>query len=200
MWDHFLPRLEHLGLWTYWIVFLAALIEATAFVGLFFPGTTFVVFVGYLSSRHIIDVGDAMWFVALGGIIGDSISYYLGRKGKNYFKSGSRFFKPELLDKGKKFFERHGAVGVFFARFVGPLRPVVPFVAGLSHMDSKRFFLFNILGGIAAAVVYILIGYYFGYAWHTYRHALRHVEPLVLLALLAGTVWYLWHKKYLNGK
>lgn len=196
MFEHFLPRLEHMGLWTYWIVFLAALIEATAFVGLFFPGTTLVIFVGYLASRHVLDVGDAIWFVAAGGIVGDAISYYFGLRGKNYFKAGSRFFKPEFLDKGKAFFVRHGAKSVFFARFIGPLRPIVPFVAGLSHMNTKRFFLFNVIGGVASAAVYIIIGYYFGFAWHNYRHVIRHFEPFIILAIAAAIIWYLWRKKY----
>ncbi len=195
MFDHLLPQLAHLGLWTYWVIFIAALLEATAFVGLFFPGTTLVTFVGYLASRGIIDVWDAIWFVAIGGIVGDALSYELGRRGKNFFSDESRFFKTDLLVKGQNFFNRHGAKSVFFARFVGPLRPVVPFVAGLSRMDQKRFFIFNILGGIAAAIVYILIGYYFGQVWHTYRHVFRRFEPLLFIAIASVVVGFVWKKK-----
>lgn len=195
MWEHFLPRLEHLGVGIYWVIFGAAIIETTAFVGLFFPGTTLIIFVGYLSSRHIVDVGDAIWFVAAGNIIGDTISYELGRRGKNYFTEKSRFFKPELLDKGRLFFTRHGAKSVFLARFVGPLRPVVPFVAGLSHMAPKKFFLFNIIGGVASATTYILIGYYFGAVWQTYRHYLPHLGPLIFIAGVALMVKYFWGKR-----
>lgn len=198
MWETLLFRLEFLGNWIYWIVLLAALLEATAFIGLVFPGTTLITFVGYLASRDVLDIGDAISCVAIGGIVGDTISYYLGLHGKNYFKPESKLFKPELLEKGRAFFASHGAKGVFLARFIGPLRPIVPFVAGLSHMNPRRFFVFNILGGIAAAVFYVLIGYYFGFAWHAYRHVIRRIEPFILLAVIAGVTGYIWRKRLFN--
>lgn len=200
MWQHWLPSFEHGGFIGYLVLFFAATIESTAFIGLFFPGTTLVVFVGYLASRGMFNVINALWIVAVGGIIGDAISYFLGRRSENLVSPDSRFVKPELITKAHLFFSRHGAKSVFFARFIGPLRPIVPFVAGAAKMDARRFFFFNVIGGAAAAFVYILIGYYFGNAWHAYRHIFRRFEPLIIIAVVAIAARWWWRSKFLNDK
>ncbi len=190
-----LPKIQHLGLWGYWAVLLAAALESTAFVGLFFPGTTIIVFAGFLTAQKILDVGDMIWFVAIGGIIGDSISFYLGRRGTNLFKAENKLLKKSHLETAETFFNRHGAKSIFLARFIGPVRPLVPFVAGLSKMNTKKFFLFNILGGFAAATVYVLIGYFFGEAWGRVGPLLEQAKVALLILFGAGVIGYILRKK-----
>lgn len=184
-----LPKIEHLGLFAYWLLFGICVLESTAVIGLFVPGTTIIVFFGFLASQKVVDIGDVIWVAAFGGIVGDTISFYLGKRGVSFFRSERRFLNIGHLEKGQQFFNKHGDKSVFLARFIGPIRPIVPFVAGLCAMNRKKFFLLNIVSGFASAIVFSLLGYFFGQAWGKAEAWFGRVEAgmvIVLAVVLAG--------------
>ncbi len=153
-----LPVVEHLGMFGYWLILLVSLLESLAFVGLLIPGTIMVLFSGFLSAQGYLDLGDLIWFTAIGGILGDGISYWLGTKGKQLFRNNSKVFKERHIERAERFFKKHGNKSIFLGRFIGPLRPIVPFMAGLSKMDKRNFFvwicgLWNI-GGISEVFIF----------------------------------------------
>jgi membrane protein DedA with SNARE-associated domain len=54
----FLPALEHLGMWGYWIVLLLGLAEAMPVAGVFVPGSSLIVLAGIAAAHGILKVGD----------------------------------------------------------------------------------------------------------------------------------------------
>ncbi|MBE0604190.1 MAG: bifunctional DedA family/phosphatase PAP2 family protein, partial [Deltaproteobacteria bacterium] len=161
----FLPALEHFRMLGYWVVFLFSLLESLAFVGVVVPGAAFVVFAGSLAARGYFDLGDLVWFASAGAILGDGISFRMGKGGHIRFREENRIFKPALLEKGKEFFSRHGGKSIFLGRFVGLIRAVIPFVAGMSGMEAQRFYMWNVASGILWAAAHLLAGYFLGQAW-----------------------------------
>lgn len=157
-----LPSLSHLGIWGYWLVFLASLLESLVLVGVVVPGAVLVVSAGFLSSQGYLDIGDLVWFAAIGAILGDSISYYLGTKGARFFHNENKLLKADHLERGKQFFHKHGSKSIFLARFVGPLRAIVPFVAGISGMKKSKFLFWNIISAFLWSASHLLLGYFFG--------------------------------------
>jgi undecaprenyl-diphosphatase len=160
--SHILPKMQHLGYWSYWIALGISLLESLAFVGIIFPGTTLIVIIGFLSPQIGLDIGDLIWFCAIGAFIGDSVSYWLGRKGKNYFPGEGKLLRQNHFAAAEDFFERHGNKSIFLGRFVGPLRPIVPFVAGFLKMNIGSFLFWNIASAFAWAATHLLAGYFFG--------------------------------------
>ena len=151
-----LPALEHFRMLGYWVVLLFSLLESLAFVGVVVPGAVVVVFAGSLAAKGYFDLGDLAWFASAGAILGDGISFRLGKGEHIRFREENRIFKPGLLEKGKDFFARHGGKSVFLGRVVGPIRAVIPFVAGVSGMEAKRFYLWNITSAISWAGTHLL--------------------------------------------
>lgn len=161
-----IPKIEHFRMLGYWLALLVTLLESLAFVGLVIPGTTFVVFMGALAAQGYCDLGDLIWFATVGAVLGDGISYLLGKRGEVLFAGNSRLFKPSYLEKGEEFFHRHGGKSVFLGRFFGPLRAVIPFVAGISRMSPRQFYFWNILSAVAWACSHLIAGYLLGNAWN----------------------------------
>ena len=157
-----LPSLSHLGLWGYWIVLLISLLESLVCVGIVVPGATLVVLVGFLSSQGYLNMGDLIWFAAMGAILGDGISYYLGTKGTKFFRHENRWLKASHLERGERFFHAHGSWSIFLARFTGPLRAIVPFFAGLSGMKKSKFLFWNVISAFLWSASHLLVGYFFG--------------------------------------
>lgn len=97
-------------------------------------------------------------------IIGDSVNYYIGQRlGKRAFsKDNARFFKPEYLAKTQAFYEKHGGKTIIIARFLPIVRTFAPFVAGVGHMDYRKFLTYNVIGAVLWVVGLTLAGYFFG--------------------------------------
>jgi undecaprenyl-diphosphatase len=163
---------------------LISFLESFAFVGLIIPGTSLIVFAGVLSSQKIIKLGGLIVAVAVGGILGDAASFYLGKKGTKWFSTNNRIFKTEYLKKGESFFLKHGNRSVIFARFFGPIRPVVPFVAGMFKMPSKKFFLYNVISAVISAPLYVGLGYFLGSASGQVEKSIGRVGLLMLIVVV----------------
>jgi len=62
------------------------------------------------------------------------------------------------MAQSEAFFHRFGALAVFFARFVPPIRAFVPITAGALDMPPLRFYPVNILAILLWAPAHILPG------------------------------------------
>lgn len=164
--NSFLSVIGDFGIWGYGIVLVVALTEALPFIGWIVPGSIIVGIFGFSSSYGFYDTKFLILFSIVGAVLGDNISYYLGTKGTRFFHNENRFLKLSHLDKGKIFFKNHGNKSVFLGRFISPVRPIVPFIAGLSMMNKKVFLFWNVASAILWSISFILLGYFFGNALH----------------------------------
>ena len=158
-----LPRLENLGVWTYWVIFLIGVLESFPFISLIIPGSLILMVAGFWATEGTLHLVDLIWFSSIGAIVGDSVGYYLGKyKNHKILQINNRFFGPRYIEKADIYFQNHGGKSVFIGRFIGVLRPFVAFVAGMHRMKYGKFIFFNIAGGFLWSSALILLGYYFG--------------------------------------
>ena len=176
-----------LGHWGYLIIFIAAFLESSAFMGLLVPGESVVVLSGFLASQGYLEIGDLLWVVSLGAVLGDSVGYGLGKAiGRGYFQRHKRLLllKKKHLRKVNAYFQQHGGKTIFFGRFVGFLRAMAPFAAGVSRMPYRRFFIYNLAGGILWSLTFTLLGYFFGQSWQLIERWAGRTGIFALLMLL----------------
>lgn len=145
--------------WAGPVVFLVALTESLALVGLVVPGALLMFGVGALIGSGRLDYWPVMLAAVAGAIIGDLLSYLLGRWLGPRLPQFTPFRqRPGLLERGIAFFRRHGAMSIVLGRFVGPLRPVIPTIAGMLGMPAGQFLFTNVLSAIVWAPAYLLPG------------------------------------------
>jgi membrane protein DedA with SNARE-associated domain len=122
------------------LVFVLAFGESLAFVSLLLPATFMLIGVGALIGASGIDFWPIYFAAVLGAGLGDWLSYWLGF---HYHEQIARMWplnkNPDLLPRGHRFFEKWGWPGVFIGRFFGPLRAIVPLVAGACAMPNATF-------------------------------------------------------------
>ena len=153
---------EH-SAWAGFIVFSIALSESLAIVGLIMPGAMLMFGAGALIGANVLPLWPIMGMAALGAMVGDGLSYWLGRHYKVHLRSIWPFRAyPGLVNRGVDFFQRHGGKSVALGRFVGPLRPIIPAVAGMLEMSIPRYVSINVLASLAWAPAYLLPGVVFG--------------------------------------
>jgi len=190
--DQILPSLEALGLWSYWIIGAAALLEAFFVTGLFVPGVLVVTAGGILVQQGSIDYFDLAWFVAIGSFLGGEASYWSGVLAH---KGIERRWKPEQsaqYNRARHLFERHGGLALVIGRFFGPLAGFVTLAAALSGMPRRRFLIWNIASGIPYALLLPLAGYFLGDVFTRFGPlATRFTLFACGVALALAVLWWL---------
>src|SRR5882757_6930841 len=137
-------------------VFVAAIIEAVAVLGVLVPGTPILMAVAGAAAM----AGQSMLpFLALsitGAVLGDFLSFWIGRRFSLRLRGFWPFSnRPALMDNAVRFFERYGIYSVAFCRFVPVLRSTVPLVAGMAGMRQRRFLLANVTSAFIWAPAHI---------------------------------------------
>lgn len=143
--------------WAAPIAFLLAFGESLAFVSLVLPSTVILVALAGLLGAGGIDFFPVFVAAGIGGSLGYAVSYWVGL----YFKDDVQYIwpfksRPDLLIRGREFFDKWGVFGVFLGHFFGPVRAVVPVVAGMLSMKQIPFQIANISSSFlwAAGVLY----------------------------------------------
>jgi undecaprenyl-diphosphatase len=145
------------------LLFLVALTDALFIIGAFVPAAVVLFGMGALVALGTLELWITVAIAAAGALGGDALSFALGRAlGERLFET--RLFQryPELLARGRGFFDRHGGKGVVLARFLGPVRSVTPAIAGASGMPAWLFVIADGTAAVVWALVYIIPGMVFG--------------------------------------
>ena len=187
MLDHLINLVGHLGHWGYLVIFIVVALECQALLGLFMPGESLVLVGGFVAEQGLLDLRVLIFVISIAAILGDSIGYELGRRlGRVWLlKHGGRFgLRQEHLDRVDGFFLRHGGKAVFGSHFLHLLRALMPFVAGARRMRYLRFLLFNAVGCIVWATVFVSLGYLAGETWRVAAKWIGRASEIIGGALL----------------
>lgn len=145
--------------WAPFVVGGLAFGESLAFFSVLFPATVLLVAIGALIGTSGLDFGPVWLGAVIGASAGDWLSYEIGR----WFEDRAHGIwplsrHPELIVKGEAFIGRYGVWAIFIGRFFGPLRAVVPLVAGIFEMPRGPFQLANVGSALIWALLLLKFG------------------------------------------
>ncbi|HGM5578489.1 TPA: bifunctional DedA family/phosphatase PAP2 family protein [Pseudomonas putida] len=151
--------------WLGLAIFLIACIECLAIAGIIVPGTVLLFAVAVLAGSGTFSLGETLLLGFLGGMLGDAMSYAIGK----YFHQNIRRLPllrhhPEWIGSAETYFQRYGIASLLVGRFIGPLRPMLPMVAGMFDMPLPRFIAVSLVAGAGWSVAYLLPGWATGAA------------------------------------
>lgn len=177
-------------LWILLGIALLSFLESLALVGIAVPGVALLMAATTAAGSSGIPLWQVLAAGYGGAVLGDGVSFLLGYHYHHVIRRVPPFSRhPEWIDKGERFFHRYGLVGIVLGRFVGPLRPVMPLVAGLMEMPPHRFFTINLLSALVWAPFYLMPGYLVGLSIDS-PNALDQRHLILLLGLFLGA-WLL---------
>jgi len=176
----------------YLTLFLAALLEAVPVVGSLVPGSTII-----LALSALVPGGELKFWAVLaaaiaGAVLGDGTAFWTGHRSQREILNVWPLTNyPGVVAQSEAFFQSRGALAVFFARFVAPIRAFVPITAGALGMPPLRFYSVNIPAILVWAVAHVLPGVLAVSALHEYAGLPHHQgtgKHLWMLAVLGGTL------------
>ena len=197
--------LGYFGAWALWGLLLVILIES----GVLFPvlpGDSLLFVAGMVvaaGGKDGIDKFASLWqlliLVPIAAIIGGQIGYWIGRfVGTEMFRPDARFLKEKYLDEANAFFEKHGPITIFLARFVPIVRTLAPIVAGAAKMRYTVFAIYNVVGAIVWGAGLVLLGYWLG----GFEIIQKLIEPIFILIVVLSVAPMLieWYRRRRNAK
>ncbi|MBC3386292.1 bifunctional DedA family/phosphatase PAP2 family protein [Pseudomonas sp. SWRI12] len=152
--------------WLAVAVFVVACVECLAIAGLIVPGTVLLFAIAVLAGSGALSLGETLLLGLLGGLLGDLVSYFLGRHfHQNIRRLPGLRHHPEWMSAAESYFQRYGIASLLVGRFIGPLRPMLPMVAGMCDMPFPRFAAVSVLAAAGWTVAYLLPGWATGAAF-----------------------------------
>jgi undecaprenyl-diphosphatase len=121
--------------------------------------------IAVLAGSGALTLGETLLLGYLGGILGDAVSYFLGRRfHQNIRRLPLLRHHPEWIGSAESYFQRYGIASLLVGRFIGPLRPMLPMVAGMFDMPLPRFIVVSLISAAGWSVAYLLPGWTTGAA------------------------------------
>jgi len=181
----------------YLIVAAGVMAERSILVGLFVPGDVILALGGVYAARGDLELWAVILIGTVAAIIGESTGYWLGRRyGKGLIKRlplVRRLERP--LGGAEEYFHRHGGKTVAIGRYATAAGAFVPFVAGMSKMDYRRFLMFDVPAVVVWATGITLFGYFFGEHVGFIDRVLSRFGLIVLGILVVGLGGYLLYRR-----
>lgn len=170
------------SLWAGLALFVLTLLEALLLVGLLIPIVAVMVMAGALVAQGVLHPVEAILWCSAGAIIGDGLSYLLGRGlGARRLANGLLAGHRRLLARAKLVSRRHGIIAIALARFMGPVRPFIPIVAGMTRSRPWAFQAASVLTAPLWVIAMLAPGYMAARNLH-----LLTTDPVAGVALAAG--------------
>ena len=171
------------------LIYIVTLLESLVVIGLLIPGALVLFGVGALVATGALELLPTLAWAAAGALTGDSVSFLLGRHYHQRLRVMWPLKRyPRLVNRGIDFFYRHGGKSIFMARFVGPVRPILPAIAGMMDMRRSRFLLVDSIASLLWAPAYILPGMVFGASLGLAAEVAGRL--VVLLVVLVAIAWF----------
>lgn len=178
--------------WLVAMAFVFAFLESLAILGIFIPGIVLLFIVGAVVGTDL-DLFLWCWAsAAAGALAGDVISHWFGFRFRVLVpRLWPLSRRPDMLAAGQAAVIGHGGKAVIIGRFVGPLRPVVPLVAGMMSMPIRQFLLFAVPACLLWAPAYLLPGMLFGASLELAAEFAGRLVVVLLIVVLGGwlVVW-----------
>lgn len=174
--------------WAGWLIAIVAFLEGLAIFGLLIPGALILFSVGALIAVGAIDLTTAWIACSVGAALGDGLSYWFGLHYQDNIREKWPFNRyRDLVKNGESYFLKHGGKSVFIGRFVGPIRSIIPVIAGMMGMRPIKYIPINIFASILWSPFYILPGIAFGASLELAAAVAGKLVGLLLMLVLV--IW-----------
>ncbi|WP_188586986.1 DedA family protein [Gordonia jinhuaensis] len=197
--------LGYFGTWAFAGLLLVIFIES----GILFPvlpGDSLLFTAGMVvaaGGKDNIESFATLWqlmiFIPIAAILGGQVGYWIGRyAGTEMFTPDARFLKERYIVEAHEFFEKHGPITIFLARFVPIVRTLAPIVAGAARMKFSVFTIYNVVGAIVWGCGVTLLGYWLG----QFSFIQKAIEPIFIIIVLVSVLPMFWegYKRHRAGK
>jgi membrane protein DedA with SNARE-associated domain len=151
------------------------------------PSEALMSYVGVLAFQGKMNLILALLSAVSGGIIGASISYWIGYKlGVPFINKYGRYLHmgPEKMAKMEIWYKKYGKVLLLVSYIIPGICHIASILSGIIKLPYRSFAVFSYIGVFLWAGLYIFLGYLLGPKWNQYQSEIE--KWLVLGGIVVG--------------
>lgn len=158
-------------------------------IGIPIPGESALITAGAVAGTGALSAVGVFFAALVGNVLGGIAGYFMGIRGGHAIVA--RFgrvlrINDERMAKAHTFFEKHGAAALIVGRYIAVVRSFLGMMAGVSDMPRRKFFLYNLVGGIIWSATFTTVGFFFGKNLPAFKRELARVG--IVLGIVVGVV------------
>jgi membrane-associated protein len=177
------------GAWTYGLLFFVIFMETGFVVTPFLPGDSLIFAAATFAAQGALNPWLMFILLSIAAVSGDTANYWIGHTvGAKAYSGEVKWIKKEYMDRTHTFFEKHGGMAIFLARFVPIIRTFAPFVAGVSEMPYGHFITWNLVGGVTWVATFTSLGYFFGNIPFVQKNFELVIIVMVLISFIPAVI------------
>ncbi len=190
-----------MGPWLYVVLFAIIFAETGLVVTPLLPGDSLLFAVGAVAATpgSPVQLGLTAVLLVTAAVLGDAVNYSIGYAVGPRIFSGekSRILNKKYLVRAHEFYEKYGAITIVLARFIPIIRTFAPFVAGIAKMSYRKFFVYNVAGGTAWILLFLVAGWLFGGIPEVKRNFKYVIAAILVISVLPGVVEFVreWRRR-----
>ncbi|MEN3305721.1 MAG: hypothetical protein V7603_1923 [Micromonosporaceae bacterium] len=160
--------------------------ETATLLGLVAPGELTLLFVGFLSYGGRLNLAVTLPLMLAAGLVSDNLGYLAGRRSGGRLRTGGlgKRVGARRWARTDRMFDRYGGRAVFFARYLGFARTLMPRLAGTANLPYRRFLPWNALGVLGCVTGTVLLGYLAGDSYARVAGIFGQATGALLLLIL----------------
>ena len=145
------------------LVFLFGFMESMIITGSFMPSAVLFSLCIYLYNIELLTLPWICAIALLGSHLGDVCGFLIGKSiGPSLLNSKFMQKRQKPINKTQKFLNRFGPYTVLVGRFIPAIRPIVPFLLGITDLKLKRFYVADLIAcslwALALALLVVSVG------------------------------------------
>lgn len=151
-----------------WVIFALAVLETSFVTGLLVPSGLATAIATGIALEEGASVVPVVLAALVGGAIGDSCGFWVGRAGRRRWAEGPGSFARRVRfvqERSGVYLSGRPFLSVTIARVVSFVRTVMPMAAGMSGFPYLRFLPYDLLGVSVWCLLYVAMGAGAGQGW-----------------------------------
>jgi membrane-associated protein len=174
--------------------------ECGLLIGFFLPGDTILFATGITVGLDHHGIAEYLVIAPLAAIIGNLVGYWIGYRGGPavFNRPDSRFFRPEYVERTRRFFDRFGPMSIIAGRFVPIVRTVVTVMAGVARIRFVPYAVYSVIGGVIWVDGVFLLGHQLSHVHFVEQHKGDvdiAVIAVVVIALLPALLHFVQSRR-----
>lgn len=172
----------------YGMLFIILFLE-NGFIPLsFLPGDSLLILVGVLISKGMMNFFISFFILISASGLGYWMSYIQGKwlKKRNITKKFLLYISLKNYKRANFLLFRYGILALFFGRFIGFIRTILPTLAGISGLSNSIFQIFNWMSAIFWVLTLVTLGFFLGetYVFNQYEQKIILILMIIPCILL----------------
>lgn len=173
----------------YFTIFIFMLLENIFLLGFFVPGTIILAFAGFYASNNLLDINALILIGFFGVLLGDNISYIVGKYLISRFKILS-YWRYEI-ERNQDVFTAKTNWFILIYHITSISRMIFPVFLGLTKYNFKNWFIYNTLGSLLFVILFSMLGFYMGETNKLISESYKYNNLVEWLSLVFLVIWML---------